>query len=77
MAFDLLTSTGIIFSYTVATPNPSETQILEFTINSPVTTASPVLSLNVATLVRLGRSVVESALVEHVEYYERRPAGAE
>jgi len=73
MAFDLLTSTGLFFTYTVRTPDPSSAQIVEFLIESTVTSSAPVLVVNVATLAHLGRTV-ESILVDHVEHYERLTA---
>lgn len=62
--FDLITSTGVIFSYTEAVPDPQKMQIVEFTVRSPFTERARVLSVNVTTLAMLGKSV-EQALVEH------------
>ena len=71
MPFDLLTSTGVLFTYTVNTPDPIDAQVVEFTVDSPFTAAAPVITINVATLAALGKTV-ESVLVDHVEHYERR-----
>ncbi|TFB95728.1 hypothetical protein E3O39_11925 [Cryobacterium sp. MDB2-A-1] len=69
--FDLLTTTGVLFTYTADVPDSSQMQIVEFTINSPFTKAASVLNVNVSTLAMLGKSV-EQLLVDHVEHYERR-----
>ncbi|TFB91456.1 hypothetical protein [Cryobacterium sp. HLT2-28] len=74
--FDLLTTTGFLFTYSAAVPDPSQMQIVEFTINSPFTEAASVLNVNVSTLAMLGKSV-EQLLVDHVEHYERRANKAE
>jgi hypothetical protein len=71
MVFDLLTSTGVLFTYTAHIPDPTAAQMVEFSVDSPFTSNAPVIVVNVATLARLGKSV-ETVLVEHVELYERR-----
>ena len=68
--FDLITSTGIPFTYTVRIPDRAVMQIVEFIIESPYTEGDDVLTTNVASLATLGISV-EQTLVEHVEYLER------
>lgn len=71
--FDLITTTGILFTYTVSIPDRSQMQMVEFTIESPFTTEAAVLSVNVASLAVVGKSV-EQVLVEHVEHYQRLAA---
>ena len=68
--FDLLTTTGVLFSYSVDIPDRSNMQMVRFTIDSPFTERAPILHSNVATLAMIGKSV-EQLLVEHVEHYER------
>lgn len=72
--FDLLTTTGVLFTCTAAVPDPSQMQIVEFTINSPFTEVASIV--NVSTLAILGRSVAQM-LVAHFEHYERRTNNAE
>lgn len=64
--FDLMTTTGVLFTYTAAIPDRSQMQMVEFTIDSPFTAAATVLNVNVASLALVGKSV-EQVLVEHVE----------
>lgn len=71
--FDLITTTGVLFTHTVAIPDRSQMQRVEFTVASPYTTAAAVLNVNVATLAIIGKSV-EQVLVENVEHYERLSA---
>jgi hypothetical protein len=68
--FDLLTTTGVFFSYEVRIPDRVHMQMVEFTINAPFTENASVLLVNVATLAVVGKSV-EQTLVEHVEHHER------
>jgi len=68
--FDLITSTGVLFTYTVRIPDRTVMQIVEFTLDSPFTEGADVITTNVASLATLGISV-EQTLVEHVEYCER------
>ena len=68
--FDLMTSTGVFFAYEVFIPDRSKMQIVEFTVTSPFTADASVVTMNVASLAVLGKSV-EQTLVEHVEHYER------
>lgn len=68
--FDLMTSTGVLFTYSVEIPDRSKMQMVRFTINSPFTNQANVLDSNVASLATVGKSV-EQMLVEHVEHYER------
>jgi hypothetical protein len=68
--FDLMTSTGVLFTYTVTIPDRSKMQMVDFLIESPFTDTASLLSVNVATLAVVGKSV-EQTLVEHVEHYER------
>lgn len=68
--FDLITSTGVLFSYSVQIPDRAAMQMVRFTIDSPFTENASVLDANVATLALIGKSV-EQMLVEHVEHYER------
>jgi hypothetical protein len=74
--FDLMTSTGVLFTYSVNIPDPTEMQIVDFRIDSPFTDSANVLSVNVAALAVVGKSV-EQTLVEHVEHYERIASGRE
>ena len=68
--FDLITTTGVLFTYTVRIPDRAVMQMVEFTIDSPYTAGANVILTNVASLAVVGKSV-EQTLVEHVEYYER------
>ena len=68
--FDLVTTTGVFFTYTVAIPDRTQMQMVKFTMDSPFTAAAAVLAVNVATLAVVGKPV-EQVLVEHVEHYER------
>jgi hypothetical protein len=67
--FDLITTTGIPFSYSVRIPDRSVMQIVEFTIDSPYTEGANVVFVNVASLALIGKSV-EQNLIEHVEHFE-------
>ena len=71
---ELLTSTGVFFTYTAAIPDRAKLQIVEFTIDSPFTANAPVVAVNVSSLALIGRTV-ETVLADHVEHYERRAAG--
>jgi hypothetical protein len=71
--FDLMTSTGVLFNYSVRIPDRSVMQMVEFTIISPYTEGANVILANVASLAIVGKSV-EQTLVEHVEFYERQAA---
>jgi hypothetical protein len=68
--FDLVTSTGVLFTYTARIPDRELMQMVEFTIDSPFTAGANVIVANVASLALIGKSV-EQTLVEHVEFYER------
>lgn len=68
---ELLTSTGVFFTYTASIPDRSNLQIVEFVIDSPFTASAPVVSVNVSSLALIGKTV-EAVLVDHVELYERR-----
>jgi hypothetical protein len=72
--FDLMTSTGILFTYVPSIPDRSHMQMVDFTIDSPFTSAANVLTINVATVAMLGKTV-EQMLVDHVEHYEAIAAG--
>ena len=65
-----MTSTGVLFGYEVAIPDRSKMQVVEFTLTSPFTEDAGVITMNVASLAMVGKSV-EQALIEHVEHYER------
>ncbi|TFC26432.1 hypothetical protein E3O53_07890 [Cryobacterium sp. TMT2-18-3] len=67
--FDLLTSSGVLFTYTVNIPDRSQMQLVDFFVDSPFTTASSPVHVNVATLALVGKSV-EQILVDHVEHHE-------
>jgi hypothetical protein len=67
--FDLMTTTGVLFTYVPTIPDTSKMQIVDFTIDSPFTSRASVLSINVATVAMLGKTV-EQMLVDHVEHYE-------
>jgi hypothetical protein len=71
--FDLITSTGVLFTYTVRIPDRAVMQMVEFTIDAPYTEGANVVLANVASLATLGKSV-EQTLVEHVEHYEQLAA---
>jgi hypothetical protein len=68
--FDLITTTGVLFTYTVNIPDRTQMQMVSFAIESPFTADASMISMNVATLAVVGKSV-EQTLVEHVEHYER------
>lgn len=68
--FDLMTSTGVLFTYTASIPDTATMQMVEFAVDSPFTQNAGLIMMNVATLAVLGKSV-EQTLVEHVEHYER------
>ncbi|MEB0266797.1 MULTISPECIES: hypothetical protein [unclassified Cryobacterium] len=68
--FDLFTTTGVFFTYSVRIPDQSKMQLVQLTVESPYTDKANVLMVNVATLATVGRSV-ETTLIEHVEHYER------
>lgn len=68
--FDLMTTTGVLFTYTPSIPDPSRMQMVDFAIDSPFTESANVLSVNVATVALLGKTV-EQMLVDHVEHYQR------
>jgi len=68
--FDLITSTGVLFTYTVRIPDRSVMQMVEFTIDSAYTEGVNVVTANVASLAMLGKSV-EQLLGEHVEHYQQ------
>jgi hypothetical protein len=70
MSFDLITSTGVLFTYSVRIPDRATMQMLEFTIHSPFTDGANIVTMNVASLALIGKSV-EQTLVEHVEFYEK------
>lgn len=71
--FDLVTSTGVLFTYDTKIPDPTKMQIGDFKIDSPFTQAANILTVNVATLALVGKSV-EQTLVDLVEHYERLAA---
>ena len=68
--FDLITSTGVLFTYSPSIPDNSKMQMVDYAINSPFASPASVLSMNVATIAMLGKSV-EEILVDHVEHLER------
>jgi hypothetical protein len=68
--FALITTTGILFSYSVSIPDRSQMQLVELTISSPFTENATVVMTNVASLAMVGKSI-EQTLIEHVEHYER------
>lgn len=68
--FDLITTTGVLFTYEARIPDKSIMQMVEFTVASPYTNGAQVLSVNVASLALLGKTV-EQTLIEHVEHYQR------
>lgn len=68
--YDLMTATGILFTYTTTISDPSRMQIVDFAIDSPFTSPANVLSVNVATVAMLGKTV-EQILVDHVEHQQR------
>jgi len=68
--FDLMTTTGVLFTYVPSIPDPSTMQMVDFAIYSPFTESASVLSVNVATAAMLGKSI-EQLLVDHVEHYEQ------
>lgn len=68
--FDLLTASGVLFTYRATIPDRSQMQVVEFIISSPFTENANVIMMNVASLAIVGKSV-EQTLVEHVEHYER------
>ena len=68
--FDLVTSTGVLFTYVPSIPDKSKMQMVDFSIDSPYTDPASVLSINVATAAMLGKSI-EQLLVDNVEHYER------
>jgi hypothetical protein len=65
-----MTTTGILFTYTTSIRDPSKMQLVDFAIDSPFTNPADVLSVNVATLAMLGKTV-EQILVDHVEHQQR------
>lgn len=68
--FDLMTTTGVLFTYSVDIPDRTKMQMVRFAIESPYTANANILECNVASLAIVGKSV-EQMLVEHVEHYER------
>jgi hypothetical protein len=68
--FDLVTTTGVLFTYVPSIPDESVMQIVDFAIDSPFSDSTRVLSINVATAAMQGKSI-EQLLVDHVEHLER------
>jgi hypothetical protein len=68
--FDLMTSTGVLFTYATTIKDPANMQMVSFAIDSPFTDSANELSVNVATIAMLGKTV-EQILVDHVEYHQR------
>jgi len=68
--FDLVTTTGVLFTYVPTIPDRSKIQMVDFAIDSPFTKSAEVLAVNVATAAMLGKSI-EQLLVDHVEHCER------
>ena len=64
-----MNSTGVLFGYEVSIPDRSKIQMVEFRVISPFTADANVVTMNVASLALVGKSV-EQTLVEHVEHYE-------
>lgn len=76
--FDLMTSSGVLFTYTVNIPDRSQKQMVDFFVDSRFTDPSSPVRVNVATLALVGKSV-EQLLVDHVEHHQtiaqRRSSG--
>ena len=55
--FDPITGTGVLFNYTVGNPDRSAMQVDNFQINSPCRETANALSVNVASVAVIGKSV--------------------